>query len=82
MNKELQDNESIKPGGLGIIGVGGSVHIIKAILLGVGAATLTIKPIKKELPLLNPILDAEFEIIQPKQISDATTNGSGSEDVL
>jgi len=68
MENEIQNNESICPGPIGNIRIGGVDYEIQSIKGNGGSVTLDVIPashIKIELPITE---DAEFEIIQQKQL--------------
>lgn len=70
MNNEIQNNEFILQGGLGECRMGDKVYDITEIKrelnkdYGFSSTTLTLRPPSDE----NKTEDAEFEIIQPKQL--------------
>ena len=67
---EDADHEILLPGDLGIVNSGNHVHDIVSAIIQKGSITLTLSPrTYNQLPsFLIPTEDAEFEIIQPKQL--------------
>ena len=78
MSNEIQKDDVILPGGLGSVTIGstGQAHQVTAIEnKSDGSVTITLGAVvQKYLDKKANIEDAEYEIIQPKQIK----NGTGS----
>jgi len=76
MATEIQKDEWCIPGNLGIMRVGENVRVINHLINhNDGYVTLTVCMCQYPKPPQHTA-DAEFQIIQPNQISNETTNGA------
>lgn len=76
MSNEVQKKDFILPGGLGTASIGGQIRPITEIKKGnkTRTVTLTFGIVAKLFLDRHPTEDADFEVLQPKQIENHESN--------